>query len=212
MWSGILRHVSQLPALRGVRVSSPWTFGVSATASTVELRHSLTLPLLQPMKSALAKVLSHSQNQPGSYGLYTGKKAQLAFLGVESVWRGTYQISWCHYSYCFSFQLCPLPTRLHPSPHRCGSCLVHKLWLLQSFLPLFTRVPCSGKEPDGDLQFRCYLHTMSGHRSLHQLPSAARGRLSISDDDWIRHRSDYGRISLRIISLIFFFSACLLLP
>ena len=81
---------------------------------------------------------------------------------------------------------------------------------LQSFLTLCQGVPCS---PWEKTQYRlCVsLCIMSGYGSLCTFPSVVRG--SLSDGDRTVHQSEYRRVPLRIISLIFFKDqSCLVQP
>lgn len=104
--------------------------------------------------------------------------------------------------YCFS--LCePIWSQLSCFDGPCSLGLLHYLWLLQSFLPLFsTRFPDFQREGlNGDLQFRLSLQITSCCGSLYLLPSANGG--SFFDADWTRHRS----IGIKYHNTEFFFAS-----
>ena len=79
----------------------------------------------------------------------------------------------------------------------CSPDVLHSLWLLQSFLPIFLGVLWALR----NLQFRLCLCIMSVCRSLYRLPSAAKWSLS---SDYLDKVPIYecSRLSLGIISLI----------
>lgn len=133
----------------------PRTFGVLAAASILELSYGLKTSLPQPLKSALPKVMSHSQNQPGSCGQQIKKEGWILFPGVGRFWRGIYQILWCLYHYCFPSVLFPwLPS----FSLRCGSRLNTNLSSILIFFPV---VPFQDKQKQWDGHhelplFACY--------------------------------------------------------